>query len=229
MSLFTSPIIILWICLIVALLLSSIYFLTLRQRAGYDLDRQRIMLISFIMFLSIGLSRFFHLIAILRQGSFEGDLSLENEYIFTVSQVFLFIGMATIFFSFEKKIKRWERYYYTIIIIIVSVIYFTFRHLSLFNKTNNTLIILDKITSYTGNIILGLFGLYLSLMYLKISIKTSGSVKKKGIFLFLGFLLVLGSYVAFVLEDLLVIKELTELISLILVFSSIPLLIFGYK
>ncbi len=229
MSLYSNPIVILWIILIIALLLSSVYFLIQHQKAKNDQARLRIMLLIFIMFLSIGLSRLFHLIAILNHGAFVGAFSLENEFIFTISQVFLVIGLIMIIYSFEKRIQQWKRNYYTILIIIITVIYFIFRHLSIFNKTDTTLSALSKITSYTGNIVLGLFGLYLSLMYLKISVKTAGSVKRKAFLAFTGFFLLLGSYTTFILEDLLVSKELTELISIMFVLFAIPFLIIGYK
>ena len=229
MSLYSNPVVILWIILIIALVLSSVYFLIQRLKAKDDPARKRIMLVIFIMFLSIGVSRLFHLIAILNHGSFEGDFSLENNLIFTISQVFLIIGLIMIIFSFEKRIYQRKRNYYTILITIISVIYFVFRHLSMFNETDTTLSTLAKILSYTGNGILGLFGLYLALMYLKISIKTSGSVKRKAFLAFTGFFLLLGSYTTFILEELLVDTEITYLISIMFVLFSIPFLLFGYK
>jgi hypothetical protein len=75
----------------------------------------------------------------------------------------------------------------------------------------------------------GIFSLILSIMYLKISIKTSGSVMRKALFLFIGVILISGSYVVFILEEFGISKELIALISFSLSTVSIPFLILGYK
>jgi len=223
-------IIIFWIISIVVYFISSLYFLIERQNSGEDDVRKRIMTLVFLIVFFIALSRLFHLIVIFRHGGyFMADLSLENEIIFTTSQIFLYIGVTTIIFSFERKLKKFEKCYFTILLLILAAIYFIFRHIYIFNKNNDTLIFLDFITGYVMNAGYGIFGLILAFMYLRISLKTSGDVKKKSLFVFLGFILILASYSIFFLEDFLVDPELIALISFSLGIIGIPFLILGYK
>ena len=225
----TNPLIILWIILTISLIISGCYFLILSQKAKDEPDRRRIMFLIFFMFIFMGLSRFFHLITILVNGSFYAEFGPEAQLYFTISQICLYIGFITIINSFERKIKRWNKTYFTYILIIIAAVYFTFRHIAIFNKGNPDLANLDRISSYALNGALGLFGLYLSSIYLNISLKTSGIVKKKALLVFAGFLLLLASFVVFVLEDFLISKELVGLISFILLMISIPFLILGYR
>ncbi len=222
-----------WIAIIISLFLSSIYFLNLKRKTNEDIDRRRFMTLIFVMFLFLAISRLFHLISLLRHGSLEGvgvvGFSIENELIFTMSQIFFYLALITLVASFEKRIKHSKNFYYTIILSGLVAIYFVFRHIYIFDKENETLYFIDLLTSYMLNICVGIFSLYLSLMYLKISFKVAGSIRRKAFSIFIGFILLAGSYTAFILEDFAINPEIIAIISSSLLISSIPFLIYGYK
>ncbi|MHA1149493.1 MAG: hypothetical protein ACTSR8_14760 [Promethearchaeota archaeon] len=234
MSEITIVIYILWIILIISFLISSLYYFILYNKVEDDLARKRITRLVAIFFLFLALSRLFHLLAYVRHGGFEnfnaGYLSLEVELLFTLSQIFIFMGMILIIFYFENQLKRDNLKVYTIFNTLICGIYFSIKYTYIFNVNNHALAILEFITSYILNFIIALFGLILSLMYLKISLKTSGVVMRKAFFIFLGFLLLLSSYALAIFEDFVVIDiELIYILSFLIALISIPFLIFGYN
>lgn len=100
----------LMIILVVTYLICLVYFFILRQKAGEDKIRKRIMTVIAVIFASIALSKLFHLLVIYSHGSvyFVGLLSFENSILFSLSQIALYIGIIAIIFSFERKIEKFE-------------------------------------------------------------------------------------------------------------------------
>ena len=229
MGVFEDFILMSWGVLVIVFFISSIYFLIQKQKAGEDPDRKRIMNLVFIMFLFIGVSRLIHLIAVINHGAFIGEFNFENELIFSFSELFLYAAIYTIILTFERRIKRTERPYYTITVIFTSIPYVVMRYILLFNQNDTTIDQITLVCSLTMNIVISLFVLALSFMYLKISFKTSGDVRKRSLFVFLGFILLFIGYGVNLLENFGMGRDILAIVSFFLSITSIPFLILGYK
>ena len=222
-------IVLLWIILLISLFSCAIFFLILQRRAKEDKIRQNIMRLFFLLFLFFGISRSFHLITYILYGGIPTpfELRVEYELIFTLSQIFIFSAIITMIVYFEKRIERLSKHYFTILLIISTIIYFIFRHIHIFDSTNNILFLLDNTTSYIVNGIIGIFWLILSFIYLKVSFSTAGKVRRKSLFVFIGFMLLICSYGIFILDKF-INPEINLFISMLLTYGAIPFIIFGY-
>jgi len=218
-----------WIVLVISFFLCAGYFFYQKHKAAEDEDRQRIMMIVLFIYLFLGISRLIHLIANLRHGSFVGDYSLENDLIFSFSEIFFYFAIFIIVFAFERRIKQSERKLYTIIIIVVTIPFLIMNYVAMFNMDNPVIVFITNTISVIMNIVLVAIVLILSFMYLKISFKTSGEVRRKALFIFLGyFILILGNIIN-VLEEFGLGKDTIAIIAFTFSLSSIPFLILGYK
>ena len=221
--------IILWVFLLISLFFCAVFFFILQTRAKTDKIRQKIMRLFFLLFLFFGISRTFHLITYILYGgtSTPYEIKVEYELIFTLSQIFIFSAIIIMITYFEKRIERLSKHYFTILLIIATIVYFIFRHIHIFDSKNEFLILLDNTTSYIVNGIIGVFWIILSLMYLKVSFSTTGKVRRKSLFVFIGFMLLICSYGIFLL-DIVINPEIDLFISMILTYGAIPFIIFGY-
>jgi hypothetical protein len=221
----------LMLILVVTYSICASYFFILRNKSGEEEIRKRIMTVVFVVFLSIALSKLIHIIIIFRHGSvyFAGLLSFENSVLFTFSQIALYIGIIAIIFSFERRMEKIKRPYGTIISTILAVIYFVFDYLSLFNMENTTLEMIGKMASYIFNGAVYLLAFILAFMYLKVSFKTTGIVKRRSLSVFFGYFLLLISYFVFVLEDLFVDPQLIAVMAFIFGMIPVVFMIYGYR
>ncbi len=222
-------IIILWMILLISLFSCALFFLIEQRKAKTDKVRQKIMQLFFLLFLFFGISRSFHLITYILYGGTATpyELKVDIEFIFTISQIFIFSAIVIMILYFEKRIEKLSKHYFTILLIIATCIYFIFRHIYIFDSTNSLLILLDNTTSYIVNGIVGIFWLILSFMYLKMSFSTSGKVRRKSLFIFIGFMLLICSYGIFILDKF-INPEINLFISMLLTYGAIPFIIFGY-
>ncbi len=220
----------LWIILDICFFATSFYFFILGRKAKEDKDRRQIALLVCFIFLFIGLSRLFHIIAAVNEGSLTREMSFENQFIFLISQIFFYIFNTNIIFYFERKIRRVKNkaYSITFITIILIITYFIFHFLYIFDRTNELLFTLDTYSSIAMNIFIGILALILAFMYLRISFKTAGEIKKKAFLIFLGFFLLILSYTVNIFEIVFG-YELISIIGSIFSFCAIPSLILGYK
>jgi len=211
--------------------LCSLYFLVLKHKAKEDSARKRIMTIIGFIFFFIALSKLIHLIVIFLHGSayFKDILSFENSFLFKFSQISLYTGIIGITFAFERRLEKFERNYATIVSSISCIIYFFIEYLYLFNLTDQNLKNIAKIGSYLFNGIIYIVTFILAFMYLRIALKTSGDVKRRSLFVFIGYFLLLLSYFVLILEEQLVSLALIAFISFIFGILGAIFLIFGYK
>lgn len=222
-----------WIVAISAFLMGSVYFFVLGYQAKAKKERRRIMSLISLMFMFLALSRMFHLIAIVNHGILEnvgyGNLSLENELLFTISQIWFYASLIMIIASFERKLELTKHNFYTMLCLFITIYYFIVRYLYVFNKQDQLIHTIEIISSYIMNLIFGIFGVALSLMYLKITISASGDVKRKALMIFIGFVVLILSYVIFILEDFLPDIEIVATASFTFCVISVPFLIYGYR
>ena len=224
-----NVIILYWYILIVSFILTALFFFIQKRKASEDIDRQRIMFIVMCIYLFMGISKLFHIIAIIRQGNFFEDFSLENDLIFSISEIFFYLAIFTIIFAFERRIKHSEKNPYTIILLLISTPFFILRYIRSFDMSNTSLESITFIASMAMNILLLIFVLLLSFMYLRISLKTSGDVRKKALFVFIGFMFLIASSTITFFEEFGMGKDLIAVITSTCSILSIPFLILGYK
>ena len=215
----TDIIIAIWTLLIVLYFICAIYFFLLQKKAADEKDRRRVLLFAFILFLFMGLSRLFHIISYVNND--------ENITMY-LSQVFLYSTIITIIYSFEKRIIHSTHFFFTILMLIVSILYFIFKTLYLLNQADTILKSLDNTTSLILSLIMAVSVFLLSFMYLKITFQSSGIVRRKSLFVFLGIVLLVFSYGVYLLNKILD-DFLVSIISFTLSIISIPFLILGYK
>lgn len=219
-----------WIILIISYLITATYFFYLRHESSYDEDRRKIMLLIGFVFLFIAISRLIHLTVLFLHGDlFKEELSLEHDLIFQLSPILFYSGVITILYSFERRIGKREHNYLTILLIVIAIIHFLFVYLYMFNPNIELIYLLEYIVSWVWNIIAVIIFAIVALMYLRISFKTAGEVRKKALLIFIGFVCLMLSYMLFGLEDFGVSRELIGLLSAIFGILTIPFLIYGYK
>ena len=98
MNSFDDLYIILWIIIIVIYSICAVLFFILWQKAKEEDQRRRIMFLISFLFLFLGLSRVFDLLAYLNKSE-----PLLSSFLWSINQLFLISGLIVIIFSFEKK------------------------------------------------------------------------------------------------------------------------------
>ncbi|MBD3352507.1 MAG: hypothetical protein GF364_13545 [Candidatus Lokiarchaeota archaeon] len=208
-----------WLIIVGIFLLGTIYFSVLWKNSDEKL-RKRLMKLVTIFFAAVALSRLFHLLSELYDG---------NEVLFQINQLFLIIALIFVIFTFEDKITQRSQNMLSIGLIIFEIIYIIIHWLYVLYPENEIINAINPIAQLLLAAMMGIAGLSIFFLYIKIALQSTGIVRKKGIMLSIGLLCLISSYLVFGLSMLSIPEQTIGLISFILTLIGMPMLTFGFR
>lgn len=209
---------IMWIIIISLYAIGAIIFAISRAKAD-EVLRKRLMTLVTTFFVSLSISRLFHLLSVLNEN---------DQLLFGINQLFLIIALVFVIFTFENKIENRSRNILTVGLVIAEILYIVFHAINVLNAGNDTYKMLDDVFSLILASMMGIATLSIFYLYFKIAVKSTGIVRRKGLVLSFGIIFLIASYLIFGLSDAFP-PETVEMASFAMTVIGVPLLIYGFS